>query len=160
MYNHTAIDRSQFNLVLSQLDVFIDDSRHQLSLLANVTALLKQLYPQANWIGFYFAYQQALHLGPFQGNSACTYITYDRGVCGAAARSLQPQLVGNVHDFPGHIACDANSLSEVVIPLVVNQELWGVLDLDAPTVNYFNQQDADFLVKVAEKLQAKLELVQ
>jgi L-methionine (R)-S-oxide reductase len=152
MYNHQPISRENYQLVIDQLNLFIEDSHHQLSLLANLPALLKQIYHDANWIGFYFFYHEALHLGPFQGNTACTYIPLGKGVCGQAALRGEAQLVVNVHEYPGHIACDAASLSEVVIPILIDGHLWGVLDLDAPSIGYFNQDDVTFLTMVIDRL--------
>ncbi|UYL09263.1 GAF domain-containing protein [Bdellovibrio sp. SKB1291214] len=109
--------------------------------LANFSALLNQHLPEINWVGFYLHHNGELLLSSFQGLPACTRIKMGKGVCGTAARSLQAQLVPDVDQFPGHIACDARSRSEVVIPLVIGGRLLGVLDVDAPVLNRFDEED-------------------
>jgi GAF domain-containing protein len=111
---------------------------------ANLSALLLMMLPDINWAGFYVLRGSDLLLGPFQGKPACVRIPVHpspRGVCGAAAFQRQTQLVGNVHDFPGHIACDSASNSEVVVPLIINDMVVGVLDIDSPTLNRFDTDD-------------------
>ena len=110
--------------------------------MANVSALIWQALPDINWAGFYRFDGRELVLGPFQGKSACIRITLDRGVCGAAARTQTTQLVEDVHAFPGHIACDAASRSELVVPIVHNGALLGVLDIDSPRAARFTTADA------------------
>ena len=110
--------------------------------MANVAALIWQALPDINWAGFYRFDGRELVLGPFQGKSACIRITLDRGVCGAAARTQETQLVEDVHAFPGHIACDAASRSELVVPIVHNGALIGVLDIDSPLPARFTADDA------------------
>ena len=108
---------------------------------ANFAALLYHSLPDVNWAGFYFFDGRELVVGPFQGKPACVRIALDRGVCGAAARTRQTQLVADVHAFPGHIACDAASRSEVVVPLVRGDVLIGVLDIDSPIPGRFDADD-------------------
>lgn len=108
---------------------------------ANFSALAYHALPQINWAGFYFYDGQELVLGPFQGKPACVRIALHRGVCGAAASQRVTQVVADVHDFPGHIACDAASRSEVVVPLVLNGELLGVWDVDSPVPGRFDDED-------------------
>ena len=110
--------------------------------MANVAALICQALPDINWAGFYRFDGRELVLGPFQGKSACIRITLDRGVCGAAARTQETQLVEDVHAFPGHIACDAASRSELVVPIVHSGALIGVLDIDSPLPARFTADDA------------------
>lgn len=110
--------------------------------MANVAALIWQGLPDLNWAGFYRFDGSELVLGPFQGKSACIRIALDRGVCGAAARTRETQRVEDVHAFPGHIACDAASRSELVVPIVSNGKLIGVLDLDSPLPGRFSAEDA------------------
>jgi L-methionine (R)-S-oxide reductase len=110
--------------------------------MANVAALVWQALPDINWAGFYRFDGSELVLGPFQGKSACIRIALEKGVCGAAAASRETQLVEDVHAFPGHIACDAASRSELVVPIVVNGTLIGVLDIDSPTPARFAAADA------------------
>ncbi|CAO3990843.1 GAF domain-containing protein [Achromobacter mucicolens] len=108
---------------------------------ANLSALAFQALPELNWAGFYFFDGTELVLGPFQGKPACVRIALDRGVCGAAASQRQTQLVPDVHAFPGHIACDAASRSEIVVPLVHGGELIGVWDVDSPVPDRFDEDD-------------------
>lgn len=109
---------------------------------ANFASLLYHTLPDLNWAGFYFKKEDELVLGPFQGKPACVRIAIGKGVCGTAAQTRQTLLVDNVHDFPGHIACDSASNSEVVVPLVREQQLLGVLDLDSPSLARFDDNDA------------------
>lgn len=117
--------------------------------LANLSALLYFHLPDLNWAGFYLMEKGRLVLGPFQGRTACVYIDIQRGVCGAAVRERRSQLVADVTRFPGHISCDADSRSELVIPLMDEKnEVWGVLDLDSPVVNRFSHRDQIELEKI------------
>lgn len=109
--------------------------------LANTAALLKQHLPDVNWVGFYLFHNNELLLSSFQGLPACTRIAVGKGVCGTAAQTLQSQLVPDVDQFPGHIVCDSASRSEVVIPMVWENRLLGVLDVDAPIVDRFSAED-------------------
>lgn len=130
-----------YELLSKQLQALTEGEREPIPNLANMSALLFQALGQINWAGFYLMKRGVLLLGPFQGNPACIRIPVGRGVCGTAARTLQTQLVPDVHLFPGHIACDAQSQSEIVIPLLKDGALLGVLDIDSPVKNRFNQQD-------------------
>jgi L-methionine (R)-S-oxide reductase len=112
---------------------------------ANFSALLFNSLPNVNWAGFYFLQGEELVLGPFQGNPACARIPMGQGVCGVAAQQCETIIVPNVHEFPGHIACDVASNSEIVVPLFDGERLLGVLDLDSPTVGRFDDQDAEGL---------------
>lgn len=121
--------------------------------LANSSAVIKLAYPETNWVGFYLFKGHELVLGPFQGKPACIRIPVGKGVCGTAAEKLKTQLVPNVHKFPGHIACDSASNSEIVVPIMKNSELFGVLDMDSPILEYFTNEDKAILenaVKVIE----------
>lgn len=115
--------------------------------LANFSALVAHFFPNINWAGFYLYDGTKLVLGPFQGLPACTIITLDRGVCGHAATHRKTIIVPDTHAFPGHIACDAASRSEIVIPILQANSLFGVLDLDSPDLDRFDQIDADTLEK-------------
>jgi len=110
--------------------------------MANIAALLWEYLPDVNWTGFYRVVDGELVLGPFQGKAACIRIPFGTGVCGTAAQSNETQLVADVHAFPGHIACDANSASELVVPVQRNGTVIAVIDLDSPTLNRFDTQDA------------------
>jgi L-methionine (R)-S-oxide reductase len=112
---------------------------------ANFSALLFNSLPNVNWAGFYFLQGEELVLGPFQGNPACVRIPLGQGVCGVAAQQCETIIVPNVHEFPGHIACDVASNSEIVVPLFDGERILGVLDLDSPTIGRFDDQDAEGL---------------
>jgi len=116
---------------------------------ANTTALIMDALPDLNWAGFYFLKQNELVVGPFQGKPACVRIALGKGVCGTAAVERRTIIVPDVHAFPGHIACDAASRSEIVIPLIAGRELLGVLDLDSPSVGRFNEGDGRGLEHLA-----------
>src|SRR5215210_1597851 len=116
---------------------------------ANFSALLFNSLPNVNWAGFYFLRGEELVLGPFQGNPACVRIPMGKGVCGVAAQQCETVIVPNVHEFPGHIACDVASNSEIVVPLFDGERILGVLDLDSPTVGRFDDQDAEGLNELA-----------
>jgi L-methionine (R)-S-oxide reductase len=122
---------------------------------ANLTALLFQTLPRINWVGFYFFRGGELVLGPFQGKVACVRIALGRGVCGTAAQRRETVIVPDVHAFPGHIACDAASRSEIVVPLLYREQLLGVLDLDSPDLARFDSDDADGLNSLANQLLQK-----
>lgn len=117
---------------------------------ANTAALLFQTLPGLNWAGFYILRGDTLVLGPFQGKPACVRIALGKGVCGTAAQKQQTLVVKDVHAFPGHIACDADSNSEIVVPVIKNGKLWGVLDIDSPLPARFDDTDRQFLQQVAD----------
>jgi GAF domain-containing protein len=125
-----------------QLAALYLDERDGLANAANMCALLYHALPAVNWVGFYFVRGDELVLGPFQGKVACVRIALGRGVCGAAAQRRETLVVPDVHAFPGHIACDAASRSEIVVPLIQNDRLLGVLDVDSPQPGRFDQDDA------------------
>ena len=120
--------------------------------LANAAALLWQWLPGINWVGFYQKIGEKLVLGPFQGKPACVWIPMGRGVCGTAAERMQTVRVEDVHAFPGHIACDSASRSEIVVPLLRDGEVWGVLDVDSPLPGRFTPEDQAGLERAAEIL--------
>lgn len=126
--------------------------------LANLSSLFYHSMPNLNWAGFYLwdAADGELVLGPFQGKPACLRIRPERGVCGAAYRLQQTQCIEDVHAFPGHIACDSASRSELVVPLIVNGTCVGVLDLDSPALGRFSASDADQVTKLMRELMAEL----
>jgi L-methionine (R)-S-oxide reductase len=125
----------------SALDGLTSDEPDAIANMANAAALLWEYLPDLNWAGFYRNVGGELVLGPFQGKAACIRIPFGSGVCGAAAATRATQLVADVHAFPGHIACDAASNSELVVPIVVDGTLIGVLDLDSPTLARFDAED-------------------
>lgn len=123
--------------------------------LANISALLRQHVPTINWIGFYVAHNNELLLSSFQGLPACTKIKFGKGVCGAAAQTKTVQLVADVDQFPGHIVCDSASKSEIVIPLIQNDKVIAVLDIDSPILNRFDETDAKGLQQIVDILVQK-----
>ena len=120
--------------------------------MANIAALLWEYLPDVNWTGFYRVVDGELVLGPFQGKAACIRIPFGKGVCGTAAQSGETQLVEDVHAFPGHIACDANSASELVVPVRRNGTVIAVIDLDSPTLNRFDAEDAKGVERLARMI--------
>lgn len=135
-----------------QLSAIFKDESDGLANTANMAALLYQALPDLNWAGFYFLRRGELVLGPFQGKVACVRIALGRGVCGTAARQLKTIVVPDVHAFPGHIACDSASRSEIVVPLIKDGHLLGVLDLDSPQLARFDEADARGLEAAVELL--------
>lgn len=136
-------DYEELNLnLISLIHGFDKDDANFIANLANAAALLAQNLPGINWVGFYLVRGDKLMVGPFQGKPACREIMMGRGVCGTAWEKDEPQLVPDVHEFPGHIACDENSKSEIVIPLHKDGKVVGVLDIDSPELNRFSAGDA------------------
>ena len=131
----------QYAQLLEQARALMHGERDRIANAANLSALLYHGLPDLNWAGFYFFDGTELVVGPFQGLPACVRIPLDKGVCGAAARDRATQRVDDVHAFPGHIACDAASRSEIVVPLVHGGELVGVLDIDSPRPSRFDEDD-------------------
>ena len=130
-----------YALLADQLESLLADERDFIANASQFSAFLYNELPELNWAGFYLNKQEELVLGPFQGKVACVRIPFTRGVCGAAARTRETQRVEDVHAFPGHIACDSASNSELVVPLVKDGRLIGVLDLDSPSVGRFSEAD-------------------
>lgn len=124
--------------------------------MANASALIFETLPDVNWVGFYRNVGGELVLGPFQGRPACIRMTFDEGVCGAAAKSRQVQRVEDVHSFPGHIACDSASNSEIVVPLIRDGEVLGVLDIDSPKRGRFTEEDEAGCVSLGEILSSAI----
>lgn len=124
--------------------------------MANISALLWQFLPDLNWAGFYRMVESELVLGPFQGKAACIRIPLDKGVCGAAARTATTQVVEDVHAFPGHIACDADSRSELVVPVIRAGAVIAVIDLDSPLPSRFDQDDASGIEALAILLSTRI----
>jgi L-methionine (R)-S-oxide reductase len=135
-----------------QLAALFAGERSALANMANMSAVLYEALPDVNWVGFYFLHGRELVLGPFQGKVACVRIAVGSGVCGAAAERRETVIVEDVHAFPGHIACDAASRSEIVVPLIHNGRLLGVLDVDSPELARFDQEDGAGLKGAAELL--------
>lgn len=136
--------------LLPQLESLVSGERDFIANLANVSAALKQALPYASWVGFYLLKDGELVVGPFQGKVACTRIKIGAGVCGTAAAKKKTVIVPNVYDFPGHIFCDADSKSEIVVPLLKSGDLFGVLDLDSAEYNSYDEIDAKSLERISE----------
>ena len=132
-----------------QLGALLAGEEDPIANAANLSALVFQVMPELNWAGFYFLRGEELVLGPFQGKPACTRIPVGKGVCGTAAEKAQSVLVEDVHAFPGHIACDAASRSELVVPLVRGGRVFGVIDLDSPIVARFDDEDREAVENLA-----------
>ena len=145
---------SDYSTLCRDLVALVDGVPHPIANLANAAALLWQELEDLNWAGFYLSEGDRLVLGPFQGKPACIEIPYGKGVCGTAAEKQEAVVVEDVHEFPGHIACDEVSRSEIVVPMTRNGVVFAVLDLDSPTVGRFTQADRaglEVFVRVLEK---------
>ena len=149
--------KPDYTRICQRLRVLTENIPYETANLANASALLWQNLEDINWAGFYQWIDGTLVLGPFQGKPACVQIPMGKGVCGTAAARDVMQLVDNVHEFPGHIACDGASNSEIVIPLHVKGELWGVLDIDSPLYSRFSPEDAAGLAQFAQTMEEILE---
>ncbi len=146
----------QYRDLLSAVDAVTAGERDAVANMANAAALLFDWLPEVNWAGFYRLVDGELVLGPFQGKAACIRIALGSGVCGTAAQTRETQLVSDVHAFPGHIACDAASASEIVVPLVADGRLIGVLDIDSPVVARFDEEDRIGCEAIARLLATRL----
>lgn len=144
--------RTRYQTMQQQLSALLEEETFWLSNLSNTASHLFHSLTDINWAGFYLMKDGELVLGPFMGKTACVRIPVGKGVCGTAVKEKQPQLVKNVFDFPGHIACDADSRSEIVIPLTVNGNIIGVLDIDSPSDARFDEEDLAGLEKYVEIL--------
>jgi len=146
-----ALCKTDYPMLQRQLESLLDGETHWLANLANTSALLFSELEDLNWVGFYLCEDSELVLGPFQGKPACVRIPLGKGVCGTAADQRQSIVVPDVHEFPGHIACDAASRSEVVIPMITSEgRLLGVLDVDSPMLNRFSRDDEEGLRGVVD----------
>lgn len=146
---------TDYSLLCQNLFAITDGVPYETANLANASALLWEHLPDLNWAGFYKMVDGKLVLGPFQGKTACIEIEIGLGVCGTAVFEDKTQLVYDVHQFPGHIACDCASNSEIVVPIHVDGKIWGVLDIDSPVIGRFSEEDKTGLeefVKVLEKI--------
>ena len=141
-----------YSLLSIRLRGLIDGIPHQISNLANASALLGDALLNINWVGFYLMREGRLVLGPFQGKPACIEIEIGKGVCGTAVANDQVMLVKDVHQFPGHIACDGGSNSEIVVPIFLNDEVIGVIDLDSYEFDRYSELEQNALEKIAQML--------
>jgi len=143
----------KYKLLIKQLKELLNPNDHELSNLSNLTSALKQTFNKISWVGFYIYDKEKLYLGPFQGKVACTTIEIDKGVCGTAAAKRETIVVADVEKFSGHIACDSDSKSEIVLPIINKDgELFGVLDLDSSEYNSFNETDKIYLEEICKFL--------
>lgn len=155
--HESHIDRSLpkpafYAALCDELNALISGESDQIANLANASALLYQSLAQVNWAGFYLFRGSELVVGPFQGKPACVRIALGRGVCGAAAQRRETVVVPDVHQFPGHIACDSASNSEIVVPMIKNNQLLGVLDIDSPIEDRFDDEDREGLERFVRVL--------
>lgn len=159
MIEQLVYKEDDYELVLNQLHALIFDETDIICNLANASSLLYHFLKNVNWVGFYLFKENQLVLGPFQGKPACTRIPLNKGVCGKAATIQEVVYVENVHEFEGHIACDSASNSEVVLPIIINGNLFGVLDIDSFKFNNFNSQQIEFLKEFVEVLKSQLKKI-
>jgi len=149
---YTGTVEENYELVIKQLKALIEGETNVIANLANAAALLNQFLDNINWVGFYLAEGEELVLGPFQGLPACVRIPFGKGVCGTAAANKKTERVADVHQFPGHIACDAASQSEIVVPMIKDGHVLGVLGIDSPIKNRFDEIDQKYLEKFVDIL--------
>ena|SRR5690625_2321704 len=153
-YNGTK--EENYELLIKQLDSLLEGETNAYANLSNASALLNQFLSTVNWVGFYLMEDGELVLGPFQGLPACVRIAVGKGVCGTAVKEKKTMLVPDVNEFPGHIACDAQSQSEIVVPIFKDDEVIGVLDVDSPVKDRFDEMDQKYLEKFVEHLEKHL----
>lgn len=149
---YTGTREENYALVIDQLKALISDEKNVVANLSNASALLNYFLHDINWVGFYITEGNELVLGPFQGLPACVRIPFGKGVCGTAAAEKRTVRVADVHTFPGHIACDAASQSEIVVPMIKDGRVIGVLDIDSPIKNRFDEVDEQYLQQFVETL--------
>ena len=149
-FTDPSTEASDAELLVKQAQALLSDEQDRIANAANLSALIFNHMEQVNWAGFYFLQQDELVLGPFQGQPACVRIPLGRGVCGTAAATRETQRVADVHAFDGHIACDAASRSEVVVPLILQDQVIGVLDIDSPVPDRFSAADQHIIEQLAE----------
>lgn len=145
---HSTTKEEIYQEILPQIASLLEGEPDQTANLANITAVLKMAFPHISWVGFYLLKGNELVLGPFQGKPACVRIAMGRGVCGTAAARRETVIVPNVHEFPGHIFCDPESKSEIVVPIVDDDVLYGVLDVDSDRFSAFDETDRTYLERL------------
>ncbi|MEH7508636.1 GAF domain-containing protein [Priestia megaterium] len=150
--NYSGSKQKDYELVIKQLRALLEGESNKIANLANASALLNQFLNEVNWVGFYLMEDDELVLGPFQGLPACVRIPLGKGVCGTAAQNQRTERIEDVHAFPGHIACDAASQSEIVVPMVKDGKLLGVLDIDSPIKKRFDEIDQQYLEEFVKEL--------
>ena len=147
-----------FNALLPQVDALLNPYEPAISNLSNVTAALKEAFDKISWVGFYLLKDNKLFLGPFQGKVACTVIEIGKGVCGTSALKRETIIVEDVDKFPGHIACDSGSRSEIVVPLMKGKNVYGVLDMDSYSFSAFSDTDKIYLEKLCKLIASKVNI--
>ncbi|MEN2769158.1 GAF domain-containing protein [Ornithinibacillus xuwenensis] len=150
MYSGNKV--KDYELVIKQLSALLDGETDKVANLANASSLLNQFLDDINWVGFYLWKEDQLVLGPFQGLPACIRIPNGKGVCGTAVKERKTLRIEDVDQFPGHIACDSASKSEIVVPIIKDDQIMGVLDIDSPSLNRFDETDQLYLEKFVEAL--------
>lgn len=153
---YSGSKEKDYQLLTKQLEALLQGEKDTIANLSNASALLNQFLSDINWVGFYIMKEEELVLGPFQGLPACVRIKPGKGVCGTAVSEKKTMRVHDVHQFPGHIACDAASQSEIVLPIYKNDQVYGVLDIDSPILNRFDEIDQEFLEKFTSILEKYL----
>jgi GAF domain-containing protein len=154
--NSNSTTDEKYKLLYQQLSSLVLKEDNFISNLANVTAALKQTFDKISWVGFYLFDGKKLYLGPFQGKVACTNIEIGKGVCGNSAQLKKTVIVPDVHQYPGHIFCDVDSKSEIVVPLLKENKLLGVLDLDSTELHSFNETDGVYLEQICNFLSKEI----
>lgn len=144
--------KENYQILLQNLEYFLVKEDQFITSISNLSALLNYFLDEINWVGFYLYDEDKLYLGPFQGLPACTEVKIGVGVCGNAAKDRKTYVVKDVHTFPGHITCDGATNSEIVVPIIKNNKLIGVLDIDSPLASRFDEIDQEYLEKVIDKL--------
>ncbi len=152
--NHSTEEK--YRLLIKQLKILLNKKDNLLSNLSNLAAALNQSFDKISWVGFYLFDGKKLYLGPFQGNVACTEIELGKGVCGTSAEKRESIIVPDVDKFPGHIVCDTGSRSEIVIPVIKNDELFGVIDIDSNKYNSFDETDRKYLEEICTFLSKEI----
>lgn len=143
------------NLLSKQLECLIEDDKYEVTILSNMSSFIYHSLEDVSWAGFYLFKDNKLILGPFQGKVACTVIPLGKGVCGTSALNQETLVVENVHEFKGHIACDSASNSEIVVPIIIQDTLYGVLDLDSTSFDRF-EKDKESIIEMVKVLEKKL----
>ena len=147
---------TDYKTMISQAEGMLEAEPWYVAAFSNLSALIKETLPEVNWAGFYFADENGLTVGPFQGKPACIHIAPGKGVCGTAVARKETVVVPDVHAFPGHIACDSASASEIVIPLCRDGKVAAVLDIDSPVKDRFSPADRDGLEALARKIEERV----
>jgi len=153
--NNKLSKEEKYNLLLPQINALIEDEKNFIANIANITSVLKYTFDNLLWVGFYFTDRNnpdELVLGPFQGRVACTRIAVGKGVCGTSAKKRETIIVDDVDKFPGHIVCDSLSKSEIVVPIIKNNTVSGVLDIDSDVLNNFDETDKIHLEKLINNI--------